>query len=38
MIVQRVEEARSALDEQYEALFEDRIDESRPAHAATTST
>ena len=38
MIAQPVEEARSALDEQYEALFEDRIDESRPAHAATTST
>ena len=38
MIAQRVEEARSALDEQYEALFEERTDESRPAHAATTST
>jgi polysaccharide pyruvyl transferase WcaK-like protein len=38
MIAQRVEEARSGLDEQYEALFEERIDESRPAHAATTAT
>jgi polysaccharide pyruvyl transferase WcaK-like protein len=38
MIAQRVEEARSALDEQDEALFEERIDESRPAHAATTAT
>ena len=38
MIARRVEEARSALDEQYDALFEERIDESRPAHAATTST
>lgn len=37
LLAQRVEEARSALDEQYEALFDDRIDESRPAHAATTS-
>ena len=38
MIAQRVEEARSALDEQYEALFDEPVDESRPAHAATTST
>ena len=38
MIAQRVEEARSALDEQYETLFKDRIDQSRPAHGATTST
>jgi polysaccharide pyruvyl transferase WcaK-like protein len=38
MIAQRVEEARSTLDEQYEALFDEPVDESRPAHAATTST
>jgi polysaccharide pyruvyl transferase WcaK-like protein len=38
MLAQRVEEARSALDEQYEALFEEPIDESRPARAAATST
>jgi polysaccharide pyruvyl transferase WcaK-like protein len=38
MLAQRVEEARSALDEQYEALFDDRIDGSRPAHVAPTST
>jgi hypothetical protein len=38
MIAQRVKEARLALGEQYEALFEEHIDESRPAHVATTST
>ena len=38
MLAQRVEEALTALDEQYAALFDDRIDESRPAHVATTST
>lgn len=36
-IAQRVEGARSALDEQYEALFDEPVDGSRPARAATTS-
>ncbi len=38
MIAQRVEEARRALDEQYEVLFEYPIDPSRPVHTATAAT
>jgi len=37
MIAQRVEEARSALDEQYEVLFESPIDPSRPVHTVTAA-
>jgi len=37
MIAQRVEEARSALDEQYEVLFESPIDPSRPVHKVTAT-
>ena len=36
-IGQRLEGVRSALDEQYEALFDEPLDGSRPARAATTS-
>ena len=36
-IAQRLDGARSALDEQYEALFDEPVDGSRPARAATTS-
>jgi polysaccharide pyruvyl transferase WcaK-like protein len=38
MIAQRVEEARSALDEQYELLFGDPIDQPRAPDAATAAT
>ena len=36
-IAQRLEGARSALDQQYEALFAEPVDGPRPARAATTS-
>jgi polysaccharide pyruvyl transferase WcaK-like protein len=38
LIAQRVEEARYALDEQYEVLFESRPDQSRPIHVTTPAT
>jgi polysaccharide pyruvyl transferase WcaK-like protein len=37
MIAQRIDEARCALDEQYEVLFEKPIDRSRPIATATAS-
>jgi len=38
MIAQRVEEARRALDEQYEVLFENPLDGSRPIHGTAAAT
>jgi hypothetical protein len=38
MIAQRVEEARRALDEQYEVLFGNPTDQSRPIPVTTPAT
>jgi hypothetical protein len=38
MIVQRVDESRRALDEQYQLLFGGPFDQTRSVHAATAAT